>query len=79
MAAMVFQHSISTGPRIEILTLERVSTIISVRERKRHSVSVEDLSNRSQIAGGPDEAVGKPVLSVVIEFIGGTQWNAPMG
>jgi len=80
IAAMVFQQTISKGPKTEILTLERVSIIIGLREKKRLSVSVEDLWGRIQSAGGSDEGIGKPILSiVVVEFVDGTQWNAPMG
>lgn len=80
IAAMVFQQTISRGEKTEILTLERVSIIIGPREKKRLSVSVEDWWDRIQNAGGSDEGIGKPVLSVVVvEFVDGTQWNAPMG
>ena len=76
IGTMIFQQSISNGAKIEIVTLERVSVIISPREKKRLSVSVADLWNRIQ-AG---ETIGKPVLSVVaVEFLDGTEWNAPMG
>ena len=78
-AAVVFQQAISSGSRIEILTLERVSIIIMPREKKRLSVSVGDAWKRIQTAVKAGETIGKPELSVVVvEFIDGSVWSAPL-
>jgi hypothetical protein len=78
-AAVVFQQTISGGPRTEIVTLERVSIIIRPREKKRLSVSVRDVWNQLQTAVKGGETTGKPVLSVaVVEFIDGSSWSAPV-
>jgi hypothetical protein len=79
VVALVFQQTISSGPRTEIVTLERVSIIIRPREKKRVSISVRDVWNQLQPAVQAGEATGKPVLSVaIVEFIGGSAWSAPM-
>jgi hypothetical protein len=78
-AAVVFQQTIGSGSRTEIVSLERVSIIIRPREKKRLSVSVRDVWNNLQTAFKAGETVGKPVLSVaVVEFIDGTSWSAPL-
>jgi hypothetical protein len=78
-AAVVFQQAISSGSKTEILTLERVSIIIRPGEKKRLSVSVRDMWNRIQTAVKSGETIGKPVLSVVVvEFIDGSVWSAPV-
>ena len=77
-AAVVFQQAIGGGSRTEVVTLERVSIIIRPRESKRLSVSVRDVWNRIQTAANAGEAIGKPLLSVVVvEFIDGSSWSAP--
>jgi hypothetical protein len=77
-AAVVFQQTIGGGSRTEVVTLERVSIIIRPRESKRLSVSVRDVWNRIQTAADAGEAIGKPLLSVVVvEFIDGSLWSAP--
>lgn len=77
-AAVVFQQAISSGSKTEIVTLERVSIIIRPREKKRLSVSVQNVWNRIQTAVKAGETIGKPVLSVVVvEFIDGSLWSAP--
>ena len=77
-AAVIFQQAIASGPRTEILTLERVSIIIRPREKKRLSVSVMDVWNRVRTAVKASETIGKPELSVVVvEFIDGSVWSAP--
>jgi hypothetical protein len=78
-AAVVFQQTIGTGSRTEILTIERVSVIIRPREKKRLSISVRDVWAQLQAAVKSGETVGKPVLSVaVVEFIDGSAWSAPL-
>jgi hypothetical protein len=77
-AAFVFQQAIGSGPKTEIITLERVSIVIRPGERKRLSVSVRDVWNRIQSAVKSGETIGKPVLSVVVvEFVDGSVWSAP--
>ena len=76
--AVIFQQTISGGSKTEIVTLERVSIIIRPREKKRLSVSVQDMWNRIQSAVKSGETVGRPELSVVVvEFIDGSSWSAP--
>ena len=78
-AAVVFQQAISSGSKTEVVTLERVSIIIRPREKKRLSVSVQNVWNRIQTAVKAGETIGKPVLSVVVvEFIDGSSWSAPL-
>ena len=77
-AAVVFQQAVSSGSRTEIVALERVSIMIRPREKKRLSVSVQDIWNRLQSAVKSGETIGKPELSVVVvEFIDGSSWSAP--
>jgi hypothetical protein len=77
-AALVFQQAIGSGSKTEIFTLERVSIIIRPREKKRLSVSVQNVWDRIQTAAKARETIGKPVLSVVVvEFIDGSSWNVP--
>jgi hypothetical protein len=78
-AALVFQEAVGSGSRTEIVALERISIIIRPREKKRLSVSVQDVWSRLQTAGKSGETIGKPVLSVVaVEFIDGSGWSAPL-
>ena len=78
-AAVVFQQAIGSGSKTEILTLERVSIVIRPREKKRLSVSVGDVWNRIQAAVKSGDTIGKPELSVVVvEFIDGSSWSAPL-
>jgi len=78
MAAVIFQQAISSGSKTVIVALERVSVIIRPRERKRLSVSVQDVWDRIQAAVKSGETIGKPILGVVVvEFIDGSSWNAP--
>lgn len=77
-AAVAFQEAISSGSRTEIVTLEWVSIIIRPGEKKRLSVTVQDLWNRIQTAAKSGNTISKPVLSVVcVEFIDGSVWSAP--
>jgi hypothetical protein len=77
-AALVFQQAIGTGSKAEIVTLERVSIVIRPREKKRLSVSVQNVWDRAQTAAKANQAIGKPLLSVVVvEFIDGSSWNVP--
>ena len=78
-AAVLFQQAMLGGSKAEIISLERVSIIIRPGEKKRLSVSVEDVWNRIQAAVKSGETIGKPVFSVVaVEFIDGSVWSAPV-
>jgi hypothetical protein len=78
-SAVVFQQTLGSGAKTEIVALERVSILIKPGEKKRLSVSVRDAWNRQQAAGKAGETIGKPVLSVVVvEFVDGSLWNAPV-
>ena len=78
-AAVIFQQAIGSGSKTEIVALERVSVIIRPREKKRLSVSVQDVWNQLQATVKAGEATGKPVLSVAaVEFIDGSAWSAPL-
>jgi hypothetical protein len=78
-AAVVFQQTIATGSKTEIVTMELVSIIIRPHEKKRLSVSVRDVWNQLQAAAKAGETIGKPVLSVaVVDFIDGSSWSAPL-
>jgi len=77
-AALVFQQAIGSGSKTEIVTLERVSILIGPREKKRLSVSVQNVWNRIQAAAKASEPIGRPALSVVaVEFLDGSSWNVP--
>ena len=76
--AVLFQQAISSGSKTEIVALERVSIMIGPREKKRLSVSVQDVWSRIQAAVKSGETIGKPILSiVVVELIDGSSWSAP--
>jgi hypothetical protein len=78
-AAVVFQQTVGSGSKTEIVTIERVSIIMRPHEKKRLSVSVRDVWNQLQAAVKAGEAASKPVLSVtVVEFIDGSSWSAPV-
>ena len=79
-AALVFQQAIRSGSRTDIVSLERVSIIIRPREKKRLSVSVQNVWDRIQNAAKASETIGRPALSVVaVEFLDGSSWSAPRG
>ncbi len=78
-AVLVFQQTIGIGPRTEIVSMERVSIVLRPGEKKRLSVSVEDVWDRIQTLRSLVAKVGNPVLSVVVvEFAGGFVWSAPL-
>lgn len=78
-AAVVFQQTIASGSKTEIVTIERVSIIMRPHEKKRLSVSVRDVWNQLQAVVKAGETTSKPVLSVtVVEFIDGSSWSAPV-
>ena len=79
VVGLVFEQDISSSDTKEILTLERISVIVRSGERKRLSVSVEDVWNRIQAAAKSGAAIGKPAISiVVVEFVEGGLWHAPL-
>ena len=63
--AVVFQQTIGSGSKTEIVALERVSVIIRPGEKKRLSVSVRDVWDRIHTVKA-GETIGRPVLSVVV-------------
>ena len=79
IAAVTFEQAMSVGPTTEIVSLERVSIIIAPHGKKRVSVSVADVFEKIRAAGTTGEKkVANTILSVVaVEFLDGTQWNAP--
>jgi hypothetical protein len=78
-AAVVFQQTIGSGSKTEIVAIELVSIIIRPHEKKRLSVSVRDVWNQLQAAVKAGETTSKPVLSVtVVEFMDGSSWSAPV-
>lgn len=78
--ALVFQQTIGSGSKTEIVALERVSVIIRPGEKKRLSVSVRDVWNQHQTAVKAGETIGNPILSVVVvEFLDGSAWSTPPG
>jgi hypothetical protein len=67
-----------SGSKTEIVALERVSIAIRPREKKRLSVSVQNVWDRIRAAAKPSETTGRPLLSIVaVEFLDGSSWNAP--
>ena len=80
IAAVIFQQSIAGGPKIEIVAMERVAIAVAPAEKKRVSVAVADMSAKLEAARQAGGSLSQPVLSVVaVEFLDGTQWNAPTG
>ena len=78
--AIVFQQTVGSGSKTEIVAIERVSVIIRPREKKRLSISVRDVWNHYQNAVKAGESTGNPAPSiVVVEFIDGSSWSTPSG
>jgi hypothetical protein len=76
VAAVMFEQSVTNGSKTEIVAIERVSILFAAGEKRRVSIAVTDMSQRLQSA----EQLGRPVLTVVaVEFLDGSQWNAPPG
>ena len=72
VAAVIFQQTVSDGSKTGIVAIERVEIVMAPGEKKRITISVEEVRQKS-----PAE---RPVLSVVaVEFLDGGQWNAPTG
>jgi len=78
VAAITFEQAINVDTKREIIAIERVSTTIAPREKKRVSVSIVEVLDRVKSIGAADQRSGNPILSVVaVEFMDGTLWSAP--
>lgn len=78
ISAVTFEQTISIGSKTAILTIERSSIVIASHQKKRISVSVEDVLERIKSAAASGEKAGNPVVCVVaVEFLDGTLWHAP--
>jgi hypothetical protein len=76
VAAVLFEQTVATGSKVEIVALERVSILFAAGEKRRVSVAVGDMSAKQQSG----EPLGRPMLSIVaVEFMDGSQWTAPTG
>ncbi len=76
VAAVLFEQTLATGGKTVIVAIERVSILFAAGEKRRVSIAVADMYQKLQSG----EAIGRPVLSVVaVEFMDGSQWNAPTG
>jgi hypothetical protein len=73
--AVLFEQTVTNGSKTGIVALERVSIVFAAGEKRRVTIAVGDMSQRLQTGDQP-----KPVLSIVaVEYLDGTQWNAPTG
>ena len=76
-AAVIFQQTVSDasvpdGSKAGIVAIERVGIVMAPGAKTRVTISVEEVRKKVP--------PGRPVLSVVaVEFLDGTQWNAPTG
>jgi hypothetical protein len=74
--AVIFEQSVAGGDRISIIALDCVEIVFAPGEKRRISVNVADVSQKLQSG----ELPGRPVLTLVaVEFLDGSQWNAPTG
>jgi hypothetical protein len=72
--AVLFEQRMASGSKSEIVALERVSLVFAAGEKRRVTIAVGDVVEKLQAR---DSAV-RPVLSIVaVEYLDGTQWNAP--
>jgi len=70
VAAVIFQQTVSDGSKTEIVAIEHVGIVMAPGEKKRVTISVEEVRKKL--------APGRPVLSAVaVEFLDGTLWSAP--
>jgi hypothetical protein len=73
--AVLFEQTVSSGSKTEIVALEHVSIVFAAGEKRRVTIAVGEVAQKLQ-AGDAQ----KPVLSIVaVEYLDGTQWNAPTG
>lgn len=80
VAGLLFQQAIPDGSRLKIIALEQASTIMRPHATKRLSVNVDDVWSLIQISAKTGVTVGKPELSiVVVDFVDGSTWIAPVG
>jgi len=76
VASVLFEQSVASASKTQIVALEHVGIVFAAGEKRRVSVAVADMLQKLQ-SGDP---LGRPVLSIVaVEFLDGTQWNAPSG
>jgi len=76
LAAVLFEQSVARGEKLSIVALERVEIVALAGAKKRVSLAVADMSQKLQSG----EPLGRPVLRVVaVEFLDGSEWNAPTG
>jgi hypothetical protein len=74
--AVIFEQSVAGGARTSIVALDRVEIVFAPGGKRRVSVDVADVSHKLQSG----ELPGRPVLTLVaVEFLDGSQWNAPTG
>jgi hypothetical protein len=72
VAAVIFQQSVPDGSKAGIVAIERVGIVMAPGAKTRVTISVEEVRKKVP--------PGRPILSVVaVEFLDGTQWNAPTG
>jgi hypothetical protein len=70
VAGVIFQQTAADGSKTGIVAIEHVGIVMVAGEKKRVTISVEDVRKKTP--------AGRPVLSVVaVEFLDGTLWNAP--
>lgn len=76
VSAVIFEQTVAKGSKTEIVAIERVSIVMAAGEKRRVTVAVADMSAKLESGA----MLGRPVLSIVaVEYLDGTQWNAPMG
>jgi hypothetical protein len=74
VAAVVFEQSLERGSKIEIVALEHVSILFAAGEKRRVSLAVSDMTEKLRAS----ESTVSAILRVVaVEFMDGSQWNAP--
>jgi hypothetical protein len=74
--AVIFEQSVADGGGISIIALDRVEIVFPPGGKRRVSVDVADVSQKLHSG----ELPGRPVLTLVaVEFLDGSQWNAPTG
>jgi hypothetical protein len=75
VAAVLFEQRMTSGSKSEIVALERVSIVFAAGEKRRVTIAVGDVVEKLQ-----GDSAERPVLSIVaVEYLDGTQWNAPTG
>jgi hypothetical protein len=72
VVAVILQQTVSDGAKTEIVAIERVGIAMAPGEKKRVTISVEEVRQR---AAGERAALS----AVAVEFMDGTLWSAPTG